>query len=208
MEQDFKGPQIETQIEIPKAKKWVELSDYKTDEKNTFWEGLTGGSIWQTLVTGMPGWWNRDKTKIEREEGNGIVSAPSLQHYHQNLDSETQKPTKQVKIPHAYNSYWDSAVFLECVCVCVCARARTLSHFICVPLFVTLWTIVFQAPLSMGFSRQEYWSGLLYPPPGGLLDSGIEPVSPAVPALKVDSLPLSHRRRLFLNKHPSNIVTF
>ena len=131
MEQDFKGPQIETQIEIPKAKKWVELSDYKTDEKNTFWEGLTGGSIWQTLVTGMPGWWNRDKTKIEREEGNGIVSAPSLQHYHQNLDSETQKPTKQVKIPHAYNSYWDSAVFLECVCVCVCARAHAKSLQLC-----------------------------------------------------------------------------
>ena len=51
--------------------------------------------------------------------------------------------------------------------VCVCARTCTLllSH---VWLFVTLRTIASQAPLSMGFSRQEYWSGLLFPPPGDL----------------------------------------
>ena len=152
----------------------------------------------------MPGWWNWDKTKIDREEGNGIVSTPSLQHYHQNLDSETQKPTKQVKMPHAYNSYWDSAVFLECVCVC----ARVLSHFSCVPLFVTLWTIVFQAPLSMGFSRQEYWSGLLYPPPEGLLDSGIEPVSPAVPALKVDFFTTEPPKKTFLEQTPFKYCNF
>ena len=42
---------------------------------------------------------------------------------------------------------------------------------------VTLWTVACQAPLSMGFSRQEYWSGLACPPPGDLLDPGIEPVS-------------------------------
>ena len=41
-----------------------------------------------------------------------------------------------------------------------------LSRFSCVLLFGTLWTVVYQAPLSMGFSRQEYWSGLLSPPPG------------------------------------------
>ena len=73
-----------------------------------------------------------------------------------------------------------------CVCVCVCARAHALSHFSCVPLFVTLWTIVCQAPLSMGFSRQEYWSGSPCPPPGDLPDPGAEPGSPA---LQADSLP-------------------
>ena len=41
----------------------------------------------------------------------------------------------------------------------------------------TLWTATRQAPLSMGFSRQEYWSGLPCPPPGDLLDLGIEPLS-------------------------------
>ena len=44
----------------------------------------------------------------------------------------------------------------------------------------------------MGFSRQEHWSGLPYPPPGNLPHPGIETASPAAPALKEDSLPLSH----------------
>ena len=48
---------------------------------------------------------------------------------------------------------------------------------------MTLWTIACQAPLSVGFSRQEYRSGLPYPPPGGLPDPGIEPASPVTPAL-------------------------
>ena len=57
---------------------------------------------------------------------------------------------------------------------------------------VTPWTIVHEAPLSMGFSRQEYWSGLPFLSPGDIPNPGIKPVSPAFPALKVDSLPLSH----------------
>ena len=52
-----------------------------------------------------------------------------------------------------------------------------------VRLFATLWTIAHQAPLSMGFSRQECWSGLPGPPPGDLPDSGIEPTSLMSPAL-------------------------
>ena len=50
-----------------------------------------------------------------------------------------------------------------------------------VQLFVMLWTIAQQAPLSMGFSRQEYWSGLPFPSPWDLPDPGIEPASPALP---------------------------
>ena len=46
-----------------------------------------------------------------------------------------------------------------------------------------------QAPLSMGFFRQEYWSGSLFPTPGDLPDPGIEPTSPASPALQANSLP-------------------
>ena len=49
-----------------------------------------------------------------------------------------------------------------------------------------------QGPLSMEFSKQKYWDGLLCPPPGDLPDPGIEPTSPAAPALQVDSLPLTH----------------
>ena len=54
---------------------------------------------------------------------------------------------------------------------------------------VTPWTVACQAPLSMGFLRQEYWSGLPFPPPGDLPHPGMEPASPA---WQVDSLPLSH----------------
>ena len=52
----------------------------------------------------------------------------------------------------------------------------------CVQLFATPWTVAYQAPPSMGFSRQEYLSGLTFPSPGDLLDSGIKPLSPALQA--------------------------
>ena len=63
-----------------------------------------------------------------------------------------------------------------CVCVCTCVRvhAPSLSH---VWLFATHWTVTHQTPLSVGLSRQEYWSGWPCPPPGDLPDPGIEPVS-------------------------------
>ena len=68
-----------------------------------------------------------------------------------------------------------------------------LSCFSCIQLFATLWTLAHQSPLSMGFSRQEYWSGLPGPPLGDLPDPGIEPASPVAPALQAGSLPLSHQ---------------
>ena len=55
-----------------------------------------------------------------------------------------------------------------CVCVCVCSVVSD---------FATPWTIVCQVLLSMEFSRQEYWNGLPFPPPGDLPDLGIEPAS-------------------------------
>ena len=58
-----------------------------------------------------------------------------------------------------------------------------LSHFSHVQLFETLWTIAHQVPLSMRFSRQEYWSGLPCPPPGDLSRPGIESQSLMSPAL-------------------------
>ena len=69
---------------------------------------------------------------------------------------------------------------IDCACV--------LSHLCRVWHFATPWTIACQAPLSVGLSRQEYWSGLPCSPPGDLLDPGVEPVSPASPALQVNSL--------------------
>ena len=64
-----------------------------------------------------------------------------------------------------------------------CKKVKLLSR---VRLFATPWTVAYQAPLSMGFSRQECWSGLPFPSPGDLPDPGIEPGSPA---LQADALP-------------------
>ena len=64
-----------------------------------------------------------------------------------------------------------------------------LSHFSHAQLFATLWTAAHQASLSIGFSRQEYWSGLPFPSPGDLPDPGVEHKPPA---LQVNSLSLSH----------------
>ena len=55
-----------------------------------------------------------------------------------------------------------------------------LSHFSRVQLFETLWPVALQAPLSMGFPRQEYWRGLPCPPPGDPSDPEIEPASPVL----------------------------
>ena len=66
---------------------------------------------------------------------------------------------------------------------CSNKHAYVLSHFSHVWLFVILWIITQEAPLSMRFSRQEYWSGLQYPPPGDLPDLGIEPASLLASAL-------------------------
>ena len=65
-------------------------------------------------------------------------------------------------------------------------KVKSLSR---VRLVTTPWTVAFQAPLSMGFSRQEYWSGLPFPLPGELPDPGIEPGSPALEANALTSEP-------------------
>ena len=62
-------------------------------------------------------------------------------------------------------------------------KVKLLSH---VRLFATPWTVAYQVPTTMGFSRQEYWSGLPFPSPGDLPDPGIEPRSPT---LQADSSP-------------------
>ena len=62
-------------------------------------------------------------------------------------------------------------------------RAWVRAHSLSVRLFATSWVVAGQAPLSMGFSRQEYWSGLVFSPPGDLPDPGIKPTSLTSPAL-------------------------
>ena len=72
----------------------------------------------------------------------------------------------------------------------VISELLLFSHSVESNSFACPWTVAHQAPLSKGFSQQEYWSGLPCLPPGDLPDPGIEPMSPA---LQADSLPLDHQ---------------
>ena len=95
-------------------------------------------------------------------------------------------------LPHRINVYFvfiyeNSSLSSLSACsltLCVCI----ISCFRCFRVFVTLWVVACQAPLSMGFSRQEYWSRLAWPPPGDLPNPENEPVPFASSALQVDSL--------------------
>ena len=88
-------------------------------------------------------------------------------------------------------------------------HACGLRCFSRVQLLATLWTLAHEAPLSMGFSRQEYWSGLPCPPPGDLPNPGIEPASLASPALEADFLPLYHLGNPTLDSFiNSSVVSF
>ena len=78
-------------------------------------------------------------------------------------------------------------------------KVKSLSR---VQLFVTPWTVTYQDPLSMGFSRQEYWSGLPFPSPGDLADPGIEPRSLALWADALPSEPPGHNQLLTLFPAP------
>ena len=83
--------------------------------------------------------------------------------------------------------YWLTKAF-ECV------KVKSLSR---VWLFVTPWTVAYQASPSMGFSRQEYWSGLPFPSPGDLSDPGIEPRSPTLEADALTSEPPVDHNKLW-----------
>ena len=98
----------------------------------------------------------------------------------QNYSLLTQKKQTSLYVLRYANRY---QVYLTCE-----LWAKLLSH---VWLFTTLWTIDHQAPLSMGFSRQEYWSGLPCPPPGDLLDPGIKPTFICAPICE-QTLGISH----------------
>ena len=78
-------------------------------------------------------------------------------------------------------------------------HACTLSHF---QLSETPWTVAHQAPLSMGVPRQEYWSGLPFPPPGNLPNSGIKPESPEAPVLAGRFLTLGQVDWIKLKEEP------
>ena len=110
----------------------------------------------------------------------------------------------------AANTFFLELIKVFCLFACIKWLLSPFSHVI---LFVTLWTVAHLAPLSMKFSRQEYWSGLSCPPPGDLLDTGIKPVSLMSPALAegfIFNIPHKYsyetRRYLVPKDLPSNIA--
>ena len=92
------------------------------------------------------------------------------------------------RIHIVFKCTWD--ILQDTLHVCV------LSCFSSIRLFAKLWTVACQAPLSKGFSGQEYWSELPHPPPGNLPNPGIEITLPATPSLQADSLQLRQQRSL------------
>ena len=93
--------------------------------------------------------------------------------------------THKMPVTHTHTQLWQ-------LTLSPCMHVQWLSY---VRLLVTLWTIACQAPLSMGFSRKEYWNGLPCPPPGNLLNPWIEPELPVSPASQGDSLPAEPLRK-------------
>ena len=91
------------------------------------------------------------------------------------------------KIPHCWQPL-RSFLPIQLVSSRMSFRACMLSHSVMSDSLVPQWTVAHQVPLSVGFSRQEYWSGLLFLSPGNLPNPGVEASSPVSPALQADFL--------------------
>ena len=121
------------------------------------------------------------KSLVEKEKGRSGIG----QHCRSNCwplsrSSKQRVPSEEPQVGWKW-PIWSTRALLShhwelpwegCACL--------LSCFSCVWLFATLWIVAHQAPLSMGFSRQEYWSELPSPPPGDFPELGIEPTSLAL----------------------------
>ena len=92
----------------------------------------------------------------------------------------------QMKKINVWRKNFFPQILTNCLSFNLVKDSVSVKSLNCVQLFVTPWTVAHQAPLSMEFFRQEYWSGLPFPSPGDLPNPGIEPGSPA---LQTDALP-------------------
>ena len=132
---------------------------YFAFKRNEVW---TQGTIRMSVEDVLP-------SKISQIGKNTVNFCPNSM-----LNSPLLKPLYQCAWTLSLNLPW------------FCSLGNVLNRFSHVKLFATLWAIIRQAPLSMGFPRQEYWSGLPFLYPGHHPCSGIKPRSPA---LQTDSLP-------------------
>ena len=120
-----------------------------------------------------------DITDFLWDQGKSLnPSGPSLPHF-LNDPAWVRSTWRPLPALLAWGYKKRKGLLLHCYCsVHVCALS-----FSGVQLSAALWTVAYQAPLSMGLSWQEYWSGQAFPPPGDLPDPGIKPVSSVAPTL-------------------------
>ena len=137
---------------------------------------VSASALWAALTSRAGGTWNRESSHTGGDTGDWMEEMALELCFKgwTSVDNKMGKTDgKSILSGRNYNS---KDTFKSMF-------AWVLSHFSRVWFFATLWTAARQAPLSMGFSRQEYWSGLQYPPPGDLPNTGIEPESLMFPAL-------------------------
>ena len=130
-------------------------------------------------------WWRNfySETHMVRKQCKKMLGEDGRLQAEEKLGTDpTSKLQKEPTSPPPSPWSWTSN-HNKCVCKPPMFSTLLLS---CVSLFVTPWIVAHQAPLSIGFIRQEYWSGFPWPPPGNLPNPGIEP---GFPGLQVDSLP-------------------
>ena len=141
---------------------------FETNDPN--FESSTVGNILSNRTAGY-------RRNVVHERKSQWTQQTSLLSYFKKLSQWSQTSATTTLIGHQHRDKTFHQKKYRCV----------LSPFSRVRLFVTLWTVGHQTPLSMGFSRQEYWSGLPCPSSGDLPNSGIETESPVALLLQADS---------------------
>ena len=178
------------------------------------WSGHEGGVTWMGLVplyeearelaSSLSALWGHGRSMALYKLGRRPwPRTQSSQHWNHRLSASTTVRNKHLFFKPPILCYFVTTAWAKTI-LCFILQSFYLNVLFLVfvvwsqnhvRLFATLWTVACQASLSMGFSRQKYWSGLPFPSPGDLLDPGTESASPA---LQADSLPLSHLGSLFL----------
>ena len=141
-------------------------------------------------------WFNREQMRGTAESRQGLVLQPHHSHPaaellhpsrtpfqsgHFPLLSGPAKPQARVQSqPPCYSPLLTISLDSPVVFVCTSKKRKKVKSLICVRLFASPWTVTYQGPLSIGFSRKEYRSGLLFSSPGDLPNPGVEPVSPVL----------------------------
>ena len=167
MKWKVKVAQSRSSMEFSRPEYWSRLFPSPGDLPNPGIETRPSALQADSLPTEPPG----------KPKNTGVGSLSLLQRIF-----ATQNQTGVSSVAVRFLTSWDTREALNFVVSVIC-YACMLSHFSHVWLFATPWTVAYQAPLSMGFSKQGYWSRLPYPSPWDLLYPGIESWSLKSPAL-------------------------